>query len=40
MATAGLAAFKSTSLQVNFGMIGPAEAEQAFAREVMPHFKS
>jgi alkanesulfonate monooxygenase SsuD/methylene tetrahydromethanopterin reductase-like flavin-dependent oxidoreductase (luciferase family) len=34
--------FESASLQVNFGMIGLAEAEQSmrlFAREVMPHFK-
>ncbi|HEY7663004.1 MAG TPA: LLM class flavin-dependent oxidoreductase [Xanthobacteraceae bacterium] len=33
--------FESASLQVNFGMIGRAEAEQSmrlFAREVMPHF--
>jgi len=33
--------FESASLQVNFGMIGLAEAEQSmqlFAREVMPHF--
>jgi len=35
--------FESASLQVNFGMIGQAEAEQSmtlFAREAMPHFKS
>ena len=35
--------FKSASLQVNFGMIGQADAEQSmalFAREVMPHFKN
>ena len=35
--------FESASLQVNFGMIGHAEAEQSmtlFAHEVMPHFKS
>ena len=35
--------FESASLQVNFGMIGQADAEQSmalFAREVMPHFKS
>jgi alkanesulfonate monooxygenase SsuD/methylene tetrahydromethanopterin reductase-like flavin-dependent oxidoreductase (luciferase family) len=34
--------FESASLQVNFGMIGLAEAEQSmrlFAREVMPHFR-
>ena len=34
--------FESASLQVNFGMIGHADAEQSmtlFAREVMPHFK-
>ena len=33
--------FESASLQVNFGMIGQADAEQSmrlFAREVMPHF--
>ena len=33
--------FESASLQVNFGMIGLADAEQSmrlFAREVMPHF--
>jgi hypothetical protein len=33
--------FESASLQVNFGLIGRAEAEQSmrlFAREVMPHF--
>jgi alkanesulfonate monooxygenase SsuD/methylene tetrahydromethanopterin reductase-like flavin-dependent oxidoreductase (luciferase family) len=33
--------FESASLQVNFGMIGRAEAEESmrlFAREVMPHF--
>ena len=33
--------FESASLQVNFGMIGCAEAEESmrlFAREVMPHF--
>jgi alkanesulfonate monooxygenase SsuD/methylene tetrahydromethanopterin reductase-like flavin-dependent oxidoreductase (luciferase family) len=33
--------FESSSLQVNFGMIGRAEAEESmrlFAREVMPHF--
>ena len=33
---------ESASLQVNFGMIGQAEAEQSmtlFAREVMPHVK-
>jgi natural product biosynthesis luciferase-like monooxygenase protein len=35
--------FESASLQVNFGMIGLADAERSialFAREVMPHFKS
>jgi len=35
--------FESASLQVNFGMIPHAEAEQSmtlFAREVMPHFKN
>ena len=35
--------FESASLQVNFGMIAYAEAEQSmdlFAREVMPHFKN
>jgi alkanesulfonate monooxygenase SsuD/methylene tetrahydromethanopterin reductase-like flavin-dependent oxidoreductase (luciferase family) len=34
--------FESASLQVNFGMIGQAEAAQSmelFAREVMPHFR-
>lgn len=34
--------FESASLQVNFGMIPYAEAEESmrlFAREVMPHFK-
>jgi alkanesulfonate monooxygenase SsuD/methylene tetrahydromethanopterin reductase-like flavin-dependent oxidoreductase (luciferase family) len=34
--------FESASLQVNFGMIGLAEAEQSmrlFAGEVMPHFR-
>jgi hypothetical protein len=33
--------FESASLQVNFGMISRAEAEESmrlFAREVMPHF--
>jgi len=33
--------FESASLQVNFGMIGRAEAEASmrlFAREVMPYF--
>jgi hypothetical protein len=33
--------FECASLQVNFGMIGRAEAEASmllFAREVMPHF--
>jgi alkanesulfonate monooxygenase SsuD/methylene tetrahydromethanopterin reductase-like flavin-dependent oxidoreductase (luciferase family) len=35
--------FESASLQVNFGMIGQADAEQSmrlFARDVMPHFKN
>jgi hypothetical protein len=35
--------FESASLQVNFGMIGQADAERSmtlFAREVMPHFGS
>jgi alkanesulfonate monooxygenase SsuD/methylene tetrahydromethanopterin reductase-like flavin-dependent oxidoreductase (luciferase family) len=35
--------FESASLQVNFGMIGQAEAAQSmelFAREVMPHFRT
>jgi natural product biosynthesis luciferase-like monooxygenase protein len=35
--------FESASLQVNFGMIGQADAERSmalFAREVMPHFKN
>jgi alkanesulfonate monooxygenase SsuD/methylene tetrahydromethanopterin reductase-like flavin-dependent oxidoreductase (luciferase family) len=35
--------FESASLQVNFGMIGPADAERSmtlFAREVMPHFSN
>ena len=35
--------FESASLQVNFGMIGHAEAEQSmtlFAHEVMPHFNN
>ena len=35
--------FESASLQVNFGMIGQADAEKSmtvFAREVMPHFKN
>ena len=35
--------FESASLQVNFGMIGQADAEQSmalFARDVMAHFKS
>ena len=35
--------FESASLQVNFGIIDQADAEQSmalFAREVMPHFKS
>jgi alkanesulfonate monooxygenase SsuD/methylene tetrahydromethanopterin reductase-like flavin-dependent oxidoreductase (luciferase family) len=37
----GVGGFECASLQVNFGMIGRAEAEasmQLFAREVMPHF--
>ena len=37
----GIGGFESASLQVNFGMIGRAEAEASmllFAREVMPHF--
>jgi hypothetical protein len=37
----GVGGFESASLQVNFGMIGRAEAEASmllFAREVMPHF--
>jgi alkanesulfonate monooxygenase SsuD/methylene tetrahydromethanopterin reductase-like flavin-dependent oxidoreductase (luciferase family) len=35
--------FESASLQVNFGMIGQADAERSmtlFAREVMPHFRN
>lgn len=35
--------FESASLQVNFGMIGRADAERSiklFARDVMPHFNS
>jgi alkanesulfonate monooxygenase SsuD/methylene tetrahydromethanopterin reductase-like flavin-dependent oxidoreductase (luciferase family) len=35
--------FESASLQVNFGMIGQADAERSmalFAREVMPHFSN
>jgi hypothetical protein len=35
--------FESASLQVNFGMIGQADAErsmQLFAQEVMPQFQS
>jgi natural product biosynthesis luciferase-like monooxygenase protein len=35
--------FESASLQVNFGMIGQADAERSmklFAQEVMPHFQS
>jgi alkanesulfonate monooxygenase SsuD/methylene tetrahydromethanopterin reductase-like flavin-dependent oxidoreductase (luciferase family) len=35
--------FEAASLQVNFGMISPADAERSiglFARDVMPHFKS
>jgi len=35
--------FESASLQVNFGMIGQADAAQSmtlFAQEVMPHFKT
>ena len=41
--TAQVGGFESASLQVNFGMIGQADAEQSmtlFAREVMPHFKN
>jgi alkanesulfonate monooxygenase SsuD/methylene tetrahydromethanopterin reductase-like flavin-dependent oxidoreductase (luciferase family) len=37
----GVGGFECASLQVNFGMIGRAEAEASmllFAREVMPHF--
>jgi alkanesulfonate monooxygenase SsuD/methylene tetrahydromethanopterin reductase-like flavin-dependent oxidoreductase (luciferase family) len=37
----GVGGFESASLQVNFGMLGRAEAEASmllFAREVMPHF--
>jgi len=37
----GVGGFESASLQVNFGMIGRAEAEASmllFAREVMPYF--
>src|SRR5215471_17746995 len=37
----GIGGFESASLQVNFGMIGRAEAEASmrlFAREVMPYF--
>jgi alkanesulfonate monooxygenase SsuD/methylene tetrahydromethanopterin reductase-like flavin-dependent oxidoreductase (luciferase family) len=37
----GIGGFESASLQVNFGMIGHAEAEASmrlFAREVMPYF--
>jgi alkanesulfonate monooxygenase SsuD/methylene tetrahydromethanopterin reductase-like flavin-dependent oxidoreductase (luciferase family) len=37
----GIGGFECASLQVNFGMIGRAEAEASmllFAREVMPHF--
>jgi hypothetical protein len=39
--TVASAGFECASLQVNFGMIGRAEAEASmllFAREVMPHF--
>jgi natural product biosynthesis luciferase-like monooxygenase protein len=35
--------FESASLQINFGMIGQADAERSikmFARKVMPHFKN
>jgi natural product biosynthesis luciferase-like monooxygenase protein len=35
--------FESASLQVNFGMIGQADAERSmtlFARDVLPHFKN
>jgi hypothetical protein len=35
--------FESASLQINFGMIGQADAERSmkmFAQKVMPHFKN